>query len=216
MYLAYLDDSDTRQKQERWQVLTAVIVEDQHFNLVELLSSMVIEGLLPPEKYAEFEEFHACELYGGYGVFSEIEQSKRFDAIDTLLQAVQNGSVVIVYGAVDLERLSKQVYASANPVDIAFRSCASGVEKWLESKAAQNLSECDFEKGIMLPSSLCLFIADDGDKKDKAALQSSFRDMRRRMRPPVFEVGQLTFVHDDMYFGDSKFSIGIQFPNTEA
>jgi hypothetical protein len=210
VYLAYLDDSDTHQKPVKWQVLTAVIVEDQSFNTVEFVSSMVIESLIPQDKYEQFEEFHACELYGGYGAFEDIDQSKRFDAIHTLLHTVEASSAVIAYGAVDLDQLHRRVYASANPLDIAFRSCASGVEKWLEENALKDLSNCDFEAGQILPNRLGLFIADDGDKKDKASLQSSFRDLRRRMRPPSYEIGKLCYLHDDMYFGDSKFSVGIQ------
>jgi hypothetical protein len=210
VYLAYLDDSDTRQKEQKWQVLTAVVVEDQAFTSIEFLSSMVIENLMPNDKYEQFEEFHACELYGGYGVFEGMDQGKRHEAIRTLLHGIEMSSAVIAYGAVDLQALSRLVYASANPVDMAFRACASGVEKWLEDKGMKHLSECNFEAGQVLPNCLGLFIADDGDKKDKATLQSTYRSLRRRMRPPSFETGKFVYLHDDMYFGDSKFSVGIQ------
>jgi hypothetical protein len=66
VYLAYMDDSDTKAKAKKWQVLTAVMIKDQSFNVVELLSSLVIADLMPEEKRDMFEEFHACELFGGY------------------------------------------------------------------------------------------------------------------------------------------------------
>jgi hypothetical protein len=117
---------------------------------------------------------------------------------------------VVIYCAVNLEHLNKQLYASANPLDIAFRSCADGVHEWLKEKSLRDLDTHDFASDPLLPSTLALFIADDGDKKDKAALQNSYRDMRKRMRPPTHEAGKLFYLHDDMYFGDSKFSVGIQ------
>jgi hypothetical protein len=57
---------------------------------------------------------------------------------------------------------------------------------------------------------MALFIADGGDSKDRNAVQRSFRDLRTRMRPPQHTSGSLIYLHDDMYFGDSKYSIGIQ------
>src|SRR5580700_11757244 len=84
VYLAYLDDSDTKAKADRWQVLTAVIIRDDCFGALELMSSLVIADLMPKERYEKFEEFHACELYGGYGPFEGIEQAKRFNAIRVL------------------------------------------------------------------------------------------------------------------------------------
>jgi hypothetical protein len=152
-----------------------------------------------------FEEFHACELYGGYGVFEGIKQENRFETIRILLELVKSLSAVIAYCAVNLEHLKKQVYASASALDSAFRLCASGVQKWVTEQALK-----DFQSASGPSSDLALFIADDCDNKTKATLQQSFRALRQRMRAPSFDAGQLCSVHDDMYFGDSKYSIGIQ------
>ena len=78
VYLAYLDDSDTKRKNEKWQVITAVVIPDEAFDALELLASLHIEQLIPADRLERFEEFHAAELYGGYGVFEGIEQPKRF------------------------------------------------------------------------------------------------------------------------------------------
>jgi Protein of unknown function (DUF3800) len=51
---------------------------------------------------------------------------------------------------------------------------------------------------------------DDGDKKNSGTVQKSFRSMRGRFRFSGVGGSSLPFVHDDMYFGDSKYSIGIQ------
>ena len=55
-----------------------------------------------------------------------------------------------------------------------------------------------------------LLISDDGDPKVKHAMQNTFHVLRKTVMssPPVY--GELPHLHDDMYFGASKFSKGIQ------
>jgi hypothetical protein len=107
------------------------------------------------------------------------------------------------------------VYASADPLDIAFRICAEGVDHWigaqLEEKFQyyrQHMEEFDDEKkGELLSGDMGILIADDCEGKSKAAIQRSFRKMRGHYRQ---EESRLKRLHDDMYFGDSKYSVGIQ------
>ena len=205
MYLAYLDDSDTRAKNQQWQVLTAVLVSDHTFSALEGFTSFVIADLLPESQMSTFEEFHACELYGGYGTFKEITQDRRFKAIEGLLGLIASLGARISYGAVNLEWLNRQPFASANPLDISFRLCAQGIEDWLQKRDIELIHAQD-----TLGGNMALFIADDGDRKNKSVLQDSFRSMRCRVRTPLIEASNLAHVHDDMYFGDSKYSIGIQ------
>jgi hypothetical protein len=206
VYLAYMDDSDTKQKIQQWQVMSAVIVKDTIFHELELVMGLIVEDCLPPEKIEHFVEFHACELYGGYGVFEGIKQEERFRIIKRLLDLLEHCPVI--YGAVDLRRLGDVVYASADPVDIAFRICATGVEQWLtqhlEAAFQENREHDD------LRHTMALLIADDCDSKTKTSMQRSFRRMRKPLHPPEYKSGPLRHVHDDMYFGASKFSVGIQ------
>jgi hypothetical protein len=86
------------------------------------------------------------------------------------------------------------LYGSANPVDICFRLCVQGVENWM---------------GQFHPQELVLLISDDFQQKDvKAELRKSFRQLRKRFRRPVTSF--VWRLHDEMYFGNSKDSIGIQ------
>lgn len=205
VYLAYLDDSDTKRKNEKWQVITAVVIPDEAFDALELLASLHIEQLIPADRLERFEEFHAAELYGGYGVFEGIEQPKRFEAIKGLLSLLESLGVSVVYGAVDLTYLAKQPFASADPVDVSFRMCAAGVQDWLANRLVQQVKD-----GKTGDACHGLFIADDCDSRINNILQKSYRSMRYRMRPPSHEPGKLGQLHDDMYFGDSRYSIGIQ------
>jgi Protein of unknown function (DUF3800) len=218
VYIAYLDDSDTKQKRTEWQVMSAVIVKDSSFRNLEVVMGAMADRLFTEDTIDKFTEFHACELYGGYGVFDGIDQDSRFAAITVLLNMLEEYKFSVVYGAVDLKRLREKVYGSADPMDIAFRICAIGVDKWIaETQAgvfqsmqkAEKLVKSDIDK--LLGDCMVLFIADDFARESKASLQKSFRNIRKRYRGEQRDKDNLLkFVHDDMYFGDSKFSVGIQ------
>ena len=205
MYLAYLDDSEQR----GWQVIGAVLIPADSFFVVELLSALEIENLMPEEKRHDFQEFHASELYCGEGIFKDIPQSKRFNAIRNVLGCVETCKAKVAYGAVDLALHRKSIFHSANPRDVAFRMCVLGVEGWLYDSCLKEMVE-QATSGSQFAT---LFIMDEaakGDKETQAILQKSFRMLRPRFRVSGGEDNHLTFVHDDMYFGDSRYSIGIQ------
>lgn len=218
MYLVYCDDSDTKQKANKWQVMSAVLVKDDDFRDLELVMSLIADDFLSPEKMEVFTEFHACELYGGYGVFEGIQQSQRFDMIGRLLSLLKH--LHIVYGAVNLKTLQSSPYASADPVDVVFRMCATLVEGWITQRINEVFQQDPYHEEMRHHTAL--LIADDCDPKTKSAIQKSFRQLRSRLK--ITDVNQaqlgaasakcnsglLSHIHDDMYFGDSKFSIGIQ------
>lgn len=216
VHLAYLDDSDTKAKRHKWQVMSGVVVEDRYFPVLELAVGIVREDLIPVERIDKFEEFHAAELYGGYGIFEGIDQEERFDAIRRLLARLAKASASVIYGAVDLDALKSKVYASAEPLDIAFRACIKGVRECV-SKAIYNSVDSaiaaiddpdaraqayELAYRAEFVSRLAILIVDDfPDRKTKELLSKSFRSLRG---------GDISHFHDDMYFGDSRYSIGIQ------
>ena len=167
-------------------------------------------------KIDQFEEFHACDLYGGYGVFEGIEQDRRFTAIGQLLNFIKGAELSVVYGAVDLTSLQNQVYASADPLDISFRTCAKGINSWLQEKiiTESNKEPADPDKVSGLVrwwlEAVVILIVDECDNKIKATLQKSFRNIRPRRKPPDHLKPPTVHFHDDMYFGDSRYSVGIQ------
>src|SRR5208283_5527296 len=132
VHLAYLDDSDTKSKSRKWQVMAGVIIDDRFFTATELVMTGIRDKLIPADKMEQFQEFHACELYGGYGVFEGIEQQCRFDAIRKLLFCLEHANLSVVYGAVDISTLQNQVYGSADPLDMSFRMCVKGIQSWID------------------------------------------------------------------------------------
>jgi hypothetical protein len=176
--------------------MTAIILEDETFASLEFIHGAAVEAIVPPERLDKFEEFHAWELYGGYGVFDGVEQVKRFFLIESLLKIISEFKVSIVYGAVHKAKMEELIYGSADPVDICFRVCVKGVQDWI-----RQLADLD----------IALLIVDDWEQKDiKRTIRKSFRQMRKHSRAPQYEKKQAWLLHDDMYFGDSKDSIGLQ------
>jgi Protein of unknown function (DUF3800) len=194
MFIAYIDDSGTGDKDKPFQLMTAVVIPDTAFRDIELFASGSLLAFIPDkveEFLARFEEFKAWELFNGYGPFDGIDQTVRFNIIRFLLLVVKSGKFPVIYGAVNKAELRRQVYSSANPVDICFRVCINGINTFIEKK---------------WPHSFALVIADESNK-DKKALRAAFYEYRDRMKATH---DPFTVLHDDMYFGDSKYSIGIQ------
>ena len=204
MYLAYLDDSGLRSKESGWQVISAVLIPADSFLALEFISATTIEDLMPEDKRDKFEEFHASELYQGHNSFDGIDQELRFKAIENILSSLGKRDFKVAYGAVNLRKLEKSHFGSANPQDVAFRRCVLGVGEWIGNRVRDEVEQNRDGK-----ENATMFIMDRGDKQNTATLQNSFRSLRSRFRLSGGP-SSLPFVHDDMYFGDSKFSIGIQ------
>lgn len=204
VYLAYMDDSGLRRKDLGWQVISAVLIPADSFLALEFVSATAIEDLMPEDRRDRFEEFHASELYRGRNAFEGIDQEIRFGAIKSLLSILGKRDFKVAYGAVNLRDLEKSHFGSANPEDVAFRRCVLGVGGWISDRVRDEVEQNRDGK-----ENTTLFIMDQGNKQDTATLQNSFRSLRSRFRLSN-RPSSLPFVHDDMYFGDSKFSIGIQ------
>jgi hypothetical protein len=207
VYLAYLDDAGT-DKHSPLVMFGAVIIPPDKFGYVEGLHSAAIQQIIAVDEIEDrFSEFHATELFNGQGPFSGIDEHKRCDAIYVLLNAVKNEQLTYIYAAIDRKKLRKSPLGSANPLDVAFRICALGIEDWARkqhSHPASNTVKLDWKD-------MCLFIMDDtSDKPLKDQLRKSYRELRnaRPFIPP--HENRLWHAHDDMYFGDSRDSIGIQ------
>jgi hypothetical protein len=197
VHLAYIDDSGTDKATKRnpTAVVGAVLIPHESFRKIEVLSGAIAELLIPEDRVDSFEEFHAAELFGGYGVFEGIEREKRMDAISQILYLVPHEKFAFIYSALSKEKLSRGPWADCKPIQVAFRVCALGIEHWIRKN----------QQG-----GLVLMICDDSSSDIKMQLRQSFRNLRRKVLPPYYEYGDLAHIHDDMYFGSSKDSVGIQ------
>jgi hypothetical protein len=195
MYLAYLDDSRD-ENQSDLAMVGAILIPDTRFQLIEAHAGLVVEGLIPEDKLETFAEFHAVDLYGGHNAFKGLDEGERMLAIRKLLDVVAALKLTFIYSAVDEKAFAKTAFGGGSALDTAFRMCLRGIELHLE--IADN-------------DALCLPIMDDTkDGALKHRLRSSFKAMRKRARPPSWTEQVLGHFHDDMYFGDSTDSLGIQ------
>jgi hypothetical protein len=162
---------------------------------------MGIEQNVPDDQLREFSdtftEFKGTDLFWGHGVWEKVPQEKRFDTIEHLLKIVTRLELPVICGMVDKTRLADTNFSSSNPLAVAFKVCARGIERWMSERTT--------------PVDLCLFIQDDReDRRLKAGLKTAFRELRPKLKPPDWNLGKLHHIHDEMYFGDSKESIGLQ------
>lgn len=194
VYLAYLDDSGSESKSPI-VVVGAVLIPDFHFVNIEGSAGTIVEGLIPEDELDKFQEFHAAEMYYGQGAFQNIEGERRHKSIKAMLSITTNLGVPVIYSAVHKKKLASAAYGGTNPVDLAFRMCALGIERWISDNNN---------------SALCLIIMDEtSDKELKNNIRQGFKALRGKLRPPQWD-SRLLHVHDDMYFGDSRDSVGIQ------
>jgi hypothetical protein len=210
MFFAYTDDSRAKHNGVQWQIMATLMVKDSQFRTLEAIMSIVSDDLIPTEKQAQFTEFKASEIYGGHGLYQGIAESDRFKAISRLLSLLRDTDIMVVYGALNLDHLRKLNYASANALDVVFRICARGVEDWmrkqLELQFQQYSAQGTPDEDVRFDDR-ALFIVDESNE-NKILLQKTFRQMRRSFWQQ--DESELEHLFDDMYFGDSKFSVGIQ------
>jgi hypothetical protein len=198
VYLVYLDDSC---EEHAHQMIGAAIVHDREFLEIEnFLGTVAVEDL-PKELHDSFE-YHASALFHGKEPFQNVGRDKVLSLLKDVADMVAAVPIPIVYGAVDLKKLRSGIHATAQPVDMAFRLCLPEIERWFVENA---------------PDELGIFIADDTkNQNQKENLLKAFRANRKltfsldRNKLPQENRALLRHIHDDMYFGDSKHSKGIQ------
>jgi hypothetical protein len=196
MYLSYLDDSGSDRKSPI-VLIGAVLVPDVQIRELEMLGGLAISNFIPEEKWGSFKEFHAAELFHGHGIFDGIDEPVRHGIIEGMLRQVVRLKIPCIYSAVRKSVFENGVLGSANPVDVAFRMCVLGIQRYLVSHTKDETALVIFD--------------DTKDTELKTQLQKSFREFRPQFRPPYWKGPHRLFnIHDGMYFGSSMDSIGIQ------
>ena len=104
--------------------------------------------------------------------------------------------IPIVFGAVDTTQRSDEIWGAAHPAGAAFTICAKGAELWMQENAKDEIG---------------LLIVDSSARPEiRQAVQRSFRDLTRHAQAFGSNRLVLKHFHDELYFGDSACSFGIQ------
>jgi len=202
--LVYMDESVA---DFRHSLIGAVLVNDLEFGHTEGYMGFIIEQYVPEEIWEEFE-FHASDVYHGNKPFENLGREKAIEILRQCCSMVRQMKTPIVYGAVDAHKLRGSLFATSTPLDVAFRLCIPEIERWFVEND---------------PEQMGIIIADDPSNNHyKTQMQSAFRSFRKKIRVTTEkdsegkllkareEKGTLDHIHDDMYFGNSNFSKGLQ------
>jgi hypothetical protein len=200
VYLGYVEDTGSDEKSP-FAIMGAVLIYHPLFYQIEDVAGAIIEDLIPEGRMNEFKEFKACDLFHGNEAFEGIPREKRLSAMFSLLHEIRRFQIPVIYSAVDRAQLeavaSSSVIVSSDPLIAAFSMCLLGIQSWLE--ACRGTGE------------LGLLICDETVKKGlKENLRRTFRSLRTKRLPPDWKQRRLKNIHDDLYFSDSRDSIGIQ------
>jgi len=197
VYLVYLDDSN----EEPYQLVTALIVPDTEFLTIESYLGHAISQLVPEELRDDFE-FHASKMFHLEPPFDKLSRDEVLEIFSRCAHAIEGVKMPVVYGAVNMRKLRATHYATARPVDVAFRCSMDGLAKWFD----ENSTQTDL---------LGMLICDNSNAGIRDAIYKAFRAYRKKVTSTDTGTnpdlrGKLRHIHDDMYFGDSGFSRGIQ------
>jgi hypothetical protein len=201
VHIVYVDDSrQYRNSQAKaaseFQLIGGVIIEDSQFDLLEQELAYYLYELVQPEAGNKFERFHAADLLAGRPPFDKIGRARAIEILATGIGAITRMNIPVIYAAVDTVRIKTANYGSVEPKDMAFRGCLKLIEQWFQESK---------------PDGLGLLVSDNYDSKPlRETFQNSFHMFRNRTMSSPLVRGMLQHLHDDMYFGDSKFSKGIQ------
>jgi hypothetical protein len=205
MYIGFIDDSGSTgsnltDPDSKYQVIGGPIIEDRRYLGIEavlLSGAQDVFGEQEEEDWEKFE-FKACDLFHCHPPFDKLGPEKCLKLMQESLEWMRGLKIPIIYGAVDKVRLNNQVYKSAKPADMAFRLYLDSIGRWFEQKFVEQ----EPAKGIL--------ICDDSRKSGiRHTIELVFRELRKKPQNRM-SFGLTQYLFDDMYFGDSKNSTGIQ------
>ena len=167
--------------------MAGVIIHESKFHFMELRTGAIAEHTVPKDKWDQFEEFHAWQLYGGYGPFDAVPREQRMQAINFLLQGLEQTDASIV--------CATQSKDDPTAIDTCFTPCMRSIEQFVSR---------------FQPPEVVMLIVDDCNQPIKQVLKQSFRELRQPIRKPIQSPGQLWHFHDALAFADSRDSVGVQ------
>jgi hypothetical protein len=203
MFLGYVDDSGSSGKADTsvsapYQLIGGPVLDGDDYTGYEYVLNSHVEQLVPESQWENFE-FHACEMFTASGVFAEIGVTKCHELMQNALELVRDCKFPIIYGAVNRDSLDQELYRTADPIDIAFRLYLKSLESWFKSQG--------------VPKNGLLIVDNSRSHVRKSITEVFYRHRRRgvgKSNEGSFPHALNNYLLDDIYFGDSKNSMGIQ------
>ena len=185
MFISYFDESTSQDKTH--VLVAAVIAKETEIGKIEEVFSFLRKFENPDNRFAEF---HATDLFHAKGVFKDIGREEASRIVYKQAHFIGASSLSVVYAFVDVQKHKDSVHRGATPLSVAFQKCLAMVEAKLASQA---------------PDESAIAIFDDPDDAEvKNDLETAFRNLRNPL------TGELEHFRDDLLFGNSAFSAGLQ------
>ena len=214
MYIAYIDDSGSsgtnlEDKQVPFQVIGGPVVDEATYFHVNLVLAQEVANVVPEEQWDEFE-FHASHLYYAKPPFDGLGRDKCLQLIETALKWINNANIPIIYGAIDKPKLRKELFRTADPADMSFQIYINGLYAWFEKK---HFTQSENPRGFLICDDVRTHKGEDSKKEGtdrrgdiRSVIERAFRRNWKRRE----NQGISLFLFDDIYFGNSKNSRGLQ------
>ena len=198
VYTVYLDDSG---RDRTIQLVGAVMIPAEKNWLIEQQSGHIIQSILAkyPNVLAHPRfEFHATEMWNRtkepWSMVDESDKNEIFRLAVDSLKYIDHPCVT--YGCIDISGYPKTKEGKHAAVNAAFENCCHSISSWFDKAARAG------RYGNMI------FDECDGDLKSQ--LRRTFRELRLKVVSSPQIPSVLECIGGDLYFGDSKYSVGLQ------
>jgi len=206
MFISYIDDSgSTGNKYDdpnsRFQVVGGPIISEDKYVGAEMSAALWMGDLVPAEQWESFE-FHAHDMFQtSKPVYQDIGKDRCHELLASALNWIRKTQTPVLYGAVDKSKLADHYCGSADAQDVAFRLYLQSLDEWFDQKCNElDIDQDPYPRGML--------IADASQRSN--SLDSSYRRLRKKVLANRPANGLALSTWDDMYFGNSKNSFGIQ------
>ena len=206
MFIGYVDDSGSTgsnydDPNSRFQVVGGPIISEDVYAGAEISAALWMEELVPAEEWNKFE-FHAHEMFQARkSIYQDIGRDKCHTLLQSALNWIRQTDTPVLYGAVDKFKLADHYCGSADAQDVAFRLYLQSLDEWFDEKCnRRDIDRERYPRGML--------VADASQRSN--ALDNSYRRLRKKVLANRPADGLALSMWDDIYFGNSKNSFGIQ------
>jgi hypothetical protein len=237
LYISYIDDSGSsganlgderpleksgRIAKSPVQVIGGPIIEEKTYSSIELALSKSVFNLVPEDQWDEFE-FHAVDLFHARPPFDRLGLPKCWQLIKEVLFTMKGLKLPVICGVVDRAKLNDEMYWTADPADMAFALYLKLLGAWLDSHSSDPFIPA---RGLLICDDPRMHKRDDSRRDDpdrRGDVRHSIERAYKRKRNKPIRVswddqesvnaalsGMAIYLFDDMYFGNSKNSVGLQ------
>lgn len=212
MHIGFIDDSGSTGRildnKRPFQLVGGPLIKDEYYTTLELALAVTIQDAVPEEQWDSFE-FHAEEMFKAErSPYRDLGQTQCHQLIMDALMWMGNLELPLLFGAVDRRKLVTTAFLGTDPIGIAFRYYLTSLQEWFEEQSKS--SEGTLTSGILIADASKGEKGDDLNKNFRKVLFDTFRRVRAKPHPDTGPTGIASYLVDDIYFGDSKYSAGLQ------